>query len=124
MKLESSEAVDVMRQCKFATRRRFLGMAVAGAVLPVGTGLFTAQAARAQDLPRLSEDDPAAQALGYVHDVADVDEARFPRYEPGQICGNCNLIEGEPEEWRPCQIFPGRLVANEGWCSAWVPLQE
>ncbi|WP_449357869.1 high-potential iron-sulfur protein [Alishewanella longhuensis] len=36
-------------------------------------------------------------------------------------CANCNLIQGEDgQEWRPCAIFPGKLVASEGWCAAWV----
>ncbi|MCC5853104.1 MAG: high-potential iron-sulfur protein, partial [Alkalimonas sp.] len=41
----------------------------------------------------------------------------------GQYCHNCNLIQGEDADWRPCAIFPGKLVANEGWCAAWVKMQ-
>ncbi len=105
------------------TRREFLKVAAIGAAaLPAGAAAMrTASAAVPDGLPRLEESDPAAVALGYVHDVADVDTARFPRYEEGQLCSNCRLISGPAEDdWRPCSIFPGKLVANEGWCSAWV----
>ncbi|TVQ48294.1 MAG: High potential iron-sulfur protein [Gammaproteobacteria bacterium] len=107
------------------TRREFLKVAAIGAAaFPAGgAALRSAPAAAAvpDGMPRLELDDPAAVALGYVHDVADVDTSRFPRYEEGQLCSNCRLISGpEEDDWRPCSIFPGKLVANEGWCSAWV----
>ncbi|MCC5870087.1 MAG: high-potential iron-sulfur protein [Gammaproteobacteria bacterium] len=106
------------------TRRDFLKAAAIGAaVIPAGSAALRSAPAAADELPRLSLDDPAAVALGYVHDVADVDTSRFPRYEEGQLCSNCNLISGDADaSWRPCSIFPGKLVANDGWCSAWVPM--
>lgn len=105
------------------TRREFLKAAAIGAaVIPAGSAVLRSAPAAADELPRLSLEDPAAVALGYVHDVADVDSSRFPRYEEGQRCSNCNLISGDADaDWRPCAIFPGKLVANDGWCSAWVP---
>lgn len=105
------------------TRREFLKVAAIGAaVIPAGSAVLRSAPAAADELPRLSLDDPAAVALGYVHDVADVDKSRFPRFEEGQLCSNCNLISGDAgADWRPCSIFPGKLVANDGWCSAWVP---
>ncbi len=105
------------------TRRDFLKAAAVGAaVIPVGTAVLRSAPAAAQELPRLTLEDPAAVALGYVHDAANVDTGKFPRYEAGQACSNCNLISGDDgASWRPCAIFPGKLVANEGWCSAWVP---
>ncbi|WP_415233103.1 high-potential iron-sulfur protein [Rheinheimera aquimaris] len=24
------------------------------------------------------------------------------------------------DAWRPCGIFPGKLVSSEGWCAAWA----
>ncbi|MDH5620575.1 MAG: high-potential iron-sulfur protein [Gammaproteobacteria bacterium] len=24
------------------------------------------------------------------------------------------------DEWRPCQIFPGKVVNAAGWCSVWA----
>jgi hypothetical protein len=30
-------------------------------------------------------------------------------------------IKGDAKaEWRPCNIFPGKLVNNNGWCAAWA----
>ena len=102
------------------TRRRFLrNTAVA---FPVGL-IVLEQPASAQDLPHLTEDDPMAQALRYVHDAADVDTSHplAARFQPGQNCANCVQIQGESgAEWRPCALFPGKLVAAAGWCSAWV----
>jgi len=38
------------------------------------------------------------------------------------MCSNCALIQGnDGDEWRPCQIFPGKLVNANGWCSVWAP---
>lgn len=101
------------------SRRDFLGkIAVA---VPASAAI--ASAAQGEDLPRITEDDPAGMALKYVHDAGAVDKATNPRFEPGQDCSNCAQIQGEEgAEWRPCAIFPGKLVANKGWCSVWAPM--
>lgn len=101
-------------------RRRFIHcVVVAGAAAPLA-GLIAGRAA-AEELSRLDERAPQAVALGYVHDTADVDQTRFPQHTIEQRCDNCNLIQGpDGDEWRPCAIFPGKLVAAAGWCAAWV----
>lgn len=72
-------------------------------------------------LPRLEETDPLAAALGYRHDTNAVDQSKYPNHKPDQRCDNCNLIQGAAgDEWRPCAIFPGKLVNANGWCTAWV----
>ena len=108
---------------KTTTRRNFLRATMVGAAaLPAAGALLQSRPAAAGDMERLSEDDDAARALGYVHDVADVDTDRWSNYEEGQLCSNCQLIGGDADEqWRPCDIFPNKLVNNDGWCSAWVP---
>jgi len=102
------------------SRRKFLqSLAV---VLPAGAVLLNRET-QAQDLPKLELSDPTAKALVYVHDVADVDTSNplAARFEAGQDCSNCAQIQGEEGvEWRPCGIFPGKLVNNAGWCSVWV----
>lgn len=106
------------------TRRRFLRNAAVA--FPVGV-VVVEGTALAQDMPRVELDDPTAQALFYVHDVADLDtsDPRAARYEEGQTCANCVQITGDAsEEWRPCNLFPGKLVAAAGWCSVWAPLPE
>lgn len=101
-------------------RRQALGLIISGAVT-VGASMLSPALAWAREIERVSEDDPVAFALGYVHDAADVDLSKYPRYEPGQICGNCQQWQGGPEaEWAPCAIIPNRLVSNPGWCSIWV----
>lgn len=78
--------------------------------------------AAAGDVPRLSEDDPQAKALGYRHDASLVDGAKYPRYQAGQACANCALFQGQGgAEWARCSIFPGRQVNAKGWCSAYAP---
>ena len=100
-------------------RRRFLKLAIAGVTAPLCGGLMIRRA-RAQE--RVSEDDELAQELGYRHDASAVDPSEWPTFEEGQICANCQLSEGaEGEEWGPCQIFGGQLVAAAGWCQAWIP---
>jgi hypothetical protein len=76
------------------------------------------------DMPRLAESDPQAQALGYKHSAADVDRSAFPRYAQGQLCSNCTLYQPQAgdEPWGGCQIFPGKLVNANGWCSAYIPV--
>jgi High potential iron-sulfur protein len=103
---------------KTKTRRAFLRSGVAAATIPAGIALLGPTRARAQDLPHLTQDDPMAQALMYVEDAS---TAQNPRYQAGQMCSNCMQIQGEDgAAWRPCAIFPGKLVSAGGWCSVWV----
>lgn len=90
-------------------RRQFIQLsAIATAGCLVGSGA----AARAEGLPHLAEDDPTAQSLKYVHASA----------TEGQSCANCALVQGnDGDDWRPCQIFPGKQVNAAGWCSVWAP---
>lgn len=85
---------------------------------------MAAAEAPAQDggMPEVSENDPTAKSLGYRHDVADIDSSQYPRYQAGQICGNCALYQGgDGDEWAGCSIFPGKLVKATGWCSVYAP---
>lgn len=74
---------------------------------------------------QVTEDEPLAQAMGYVMDATQTDTAKFPKRagDEGakQFCKNCALFAGKPEdEFAPCSIFQNRLVAGGGWCNAWV----
>jgi hypothetical protein len=100
-------------------RRQFIQLS---AVAAAGCFVRPGAEARAQDLPKLAEDDPQATAMKYTNDATTVDAAARPNPAPDQHCGNCALLQGEEgEEWRPCQIFPGKLVNVNGWCSVWAP---
>lgn len=100
-------------------RRQFIQLsAVTAAACLVRPG----SEARAEDMPKLTEDDAMAKAMKYTHDASTVDPASRANPAPDQMCSNCALIQGdEGAEWRPCQIFPGKLVNNNGWCSVWAP---
>ena len=74
--------------------------------------------ALASDLPRLSEDDTTAKALGYVHDATTVSEQE--RGAADRNCANCRFWTAGDEPWGPCALFPGKAVAREGWCKGWV----
>lgn len=97
-------------------RRAFLrtSLAVATAV-PLGAIPLTLKAQEMVD-----ENDPAAAALGYKADTSAVDAAKFPQHKPEQMCSNCQLFQGGEADSGGCAIFPGKLVAGKGWCSAWV----
>ena len=107
-----------MSQSKsFKDRRKVLKLALSSAaVVPLGNLLLHSQV-RAADLPPVSEDDPAAKGLAYVHDAT---KATDPKRKPDQFCKNCNLIRSDSGEWRQCAIFPGKGVNENGWCTAWV----
>ncbi len=102
-----------------STRRHFMKLSAAAAA---GAMIQPGREAAASDMPKLAEDDPTAVAMKYVHDASTVDAASRPNPAPEQNCANCALIQGEDgAEWRPCPIFPGKLVAANGWCSVWAP---
>jgi hypothetical protein len=73
------------------------------------------------DLPKLDVKDPAAVAVGYVEQASDVDVKKFPTYVKGSNCENCLLLQGKAgNNYRPCTLIPGKLVAVSGWCTGWA----
>lgn len=94
------------------TRRRFLQLSIGGLIGVTLGGKQLIKSASAADLPHLAEDDAQAAALKYVHASPDSEKH----------CANCALIQGaDGEEWRPCALFPGKVVNANGWCSAYAP---
>lgn len=72
-------------------------------------------------LPHLLATDPLAVALAYHESAKAVDVAKFPTYKPEQKCSNCLQLKGtDGEAWRPCNLFPGKLVNAEGWCKVYI----
>jgi hypothetical protein len=99
------------------SRRRFVKSAGA-ATVAIGLGTTTSSA---EELPRVTEDDTMAKALNYAHDAGTVDAAK--RFSD-RYCNNCALYAGTAnDDWAQCSIFPGKVVAGRGWCSAWSPTQ-
>lgn len=100
------------------TRRQMLGATVVG--LPAIS--LVVESAQAQTLPLLKPDEPAAKALGYIEDATKVDAKANPNYKPGQVCGNCLQWAEKDRKVAvgKCNLFPGKLVKNPGWCKVYV----
>ncbi|WP_299021857.1 high-potential iron-sulfur protein [uncultured Photobacterium sp.] len=94
-----------------SSRRNFLKLSLASVIgVTVGNKVLI-KPANAADMVKLTEDDPQAAALKYVHESPHSDKK----------CFNCALLQGnDGDEWRPCAIFPGKTVSANGWCSAWA----
>ncbi len=101
-------------------RRTLLKNVLVGVVALPAANL--AREATAQDgLPHLDEKDSLAVAMGYVHDASQLDPSKVPQYKPGSKCSNCvQLVGKEGDQWRPCNLFPNKLVNADGWCKVWV----
>lgn len=99
------------------SRRDILGIAaMAGA-----SSIVVERAQAADAFPKIDEKDPQAVALGYLHDATKVDPKKNPTWKAGQFCHNCMQVTGKDgEAWRPCNLFPRKLVAADGWCRVWV----
>lgn len=101
------------------TRRSFLTQA---AVAIPTAAVFGNAVAQAPAVPHLNPDEPAAKALVYNTDATKVDTKNplAARYKAGQTCSNCVQVNAPSGDWRPCKIFPGKLVSAKGWCSVWA----
>lgn len=110
---------------KTCSRRDLFKIAGAGSLamlLPAMTRMSAGTAWAADD--QLDPESAQAKALGYHHHYSEVDQSRWPRFAEGQICANCQLAQGDlTADWMGCSIFPGKQVANEGWCNAYVRRQ-
>jgi hypothetical protein len=72
-------------------------------------------------LPHVAPADPVAVALAYHENASSVEAAKFPNYKPDQKCSNCLQLQGKAgDDWRPCNLFPGKLVNANGWCKVYV----
>jgi High potential iron-sulfur protein len=98
-------------------RRSLIGNLILGAS---GAALLPARRSTAAELPHLEVKDPAAIAQGYIEDADRVDVKQYPAFVKGSSCENCLLLQGKPgTAYRPCDLFPGKLVAAKGWCRGW-----
>lgn len=109
-----------MKSFNALSRRKFIAGSLAIPLLNLSRPLM------AQELPLVAESDRTAMALGYKHDVADIDSMTHPRRstEAGgenQFCDNCVFYTGTVgSEQGPCALFPGKSVAAKGWCNTWT----
>ena len=88
-------------------------------------GLGTARAAT--PATAVTADDATAVALKYHANAAESERATAAR--PGlppdqQHCANCQFrvadAAGADADWSGCQLFPGKLINNNGWCASWT----
>ena len=100
-------------------RRQFIQLSAGAAAACL---VHPGSEAQAEDLPKITDDDPVGVALKYTHDASSVDPALRTQPAAEQNCANCAQLQGnEGDEWRPCAIFVDKLVNANGWCSVWVP---
>jgi len=99
------------------SRRGFLHAVLLG----TAAGAVSLRVSAADEPPKLDVKDPAAVALGYVERASEVDGKKYPTYVKGSNCENCLQLQGKAgNDYRPCTLFPGKLVAISGWCSGWT----
>lgn len=99
------------------SRRALIQTLTAGAA---AAALAARQSLAAQP-EKLDVKDPAAVALGYVENATGVDLKKYPAYVKGSTCENCLQLQGKAgNNYRPCGLFPGKLVSVSGWCSGWA----
>jgi hypothetical protein len=104
-----------------AVTRRVLVKNVAIAAGAAGVAALLPTRWLLAETTRLDIKDPAAIKVGYVESASQVDAKKFPSYAKGSTCENCLLLQGtEGPGYRPCTLFPGKLVAVAGWCSGWT----
>ncbi|MGD8710040.1 MAG: high-potential iron-sulfur protein [Ectothiorhodospiraceae bacterium] len=98
-------------------RRYFIRASLmTAAALPLAGVLGQGVARAAEDMPKLSPDDPQAKSLNYHEDATKVASGR----QDGAFCHNCSFYQGSGDaQWGGCQIFPGKAVNRDGWCLSW-----
>ena len=104
--------------------RRALVKTLSLAMAAASLGGQPARAAEPQkgEAQKLDVKDPAAVSLGYVENATQVDVKKYPAFIKGSNCENCLQLQGKAgSDYRPCALFPGKLVAVSGWCSGWTP---
>ncbi len=103
-----------------------MGVAM-GAGVALGTGIALqattafGKAVAPATAAHLSPSDPAAVKVSYIEEAGHLDLKKHPNYVAGSVCDNCLLLQGKPgNTYRPCSLFPGKLVKISGWCSSWT----
>ena len=97
------------------SRRRFIKLTAIGLVATPFANALLNGTARAADM--VGETDPQATALGYKADATKAEK----RTDATATCANCNFYSGKAGEASgPCALFQGKLVAANGWCTAWA----
>jgi hypothetical protein len=116
-----SQEVDSMIERHFSRSPLSRRALVKTLTLGIAAGALAVRQTRGAEPAKLDTKDPAAVALGYVENAAQVDPKKYPAYVKGSNCDNCLKLQGNAgNNFRPCSIFPGKLVSVSGWCSGWT----
>lgn len=98
------------------SRRTLLQRSAFGLAALAGSALVSSGHLHATDIPQVSEDDETAKALKYRHNALESE-----RPSADQFCHNCRYYKGgQSDEWARCDLFPGKVVAGNGWCNVWA----
>tara|TARA_B100001248_G_scaffold253282_1_gene230351 strand:+ start:14254 stop:14613 length:360 start_codon:yes stop_codon:yes gene_type:complete len=65
-----------------------------------------------------------AAGVNYQHDKAKITDDKLKVEKQGvafkdQHCKNCVLYTDKGDGKGACTLFPGKLVAADGWCTSW-----
>lgn len=76
-----------------------------------------------EDPDILIESSETAKSFNYHYNTMEVDTTRFTEWEKNQMCSTCRNFKpvGDGKYGRCMKIPTEALVAQKGWCSAWVP---
>jgi len=90
-------------------------------LVPLAAGMGSPQAFAQSTLKKVEETEPKATAIGYKHDSARVDKARYAKHDVAQRCHNCLAFAPDKptDEWGECDLMSDRLVHRNGWCSSY-----
>ncbi len=92
-------------------RRRFLKLAVAGAVVGADRFRRCCRASRAPTTCRIwPRGDPTAKALGYKEDATKVDTAKFATYKAGLDVRELQVLDGQGRR----RVRPVRALPRQG----------
>jgi hypothetical protein len=85
-------------------RRTFMLRVAAGSAALACTGPTGAA------LKQIEENEPKAMSLGYRHESAKVDKAKFPKHGAAEKCSNCMAWLGKPTQaWAECDLMADRI---------------
>lgn len=102
---------------KFSRRRFIAATTVLASALAVGRRAAAADAGAGV----VQETDANAQALGYKADASRVDHAKYPKFQAGESCANCQFFQGKAgATMGPCAVFGGKQVSAKGWCNTYT----
>jgi hypothetical protein len=102
------------------TTRRTALKAIATAVAGLGISRIVT-AGEGNDLPHLTDANPAAASLSYTENADSVDARKFPKHQASQRCATCKYFQtGTGSVYAPCRLYPGNAVNANGWCAGYV----